>query len=168
MTSPATSRLQRRIVAVFLARVCAAVLHARVYTTFERLRFGVVNTAQEASDGAVAVELPDLSPLAGQPVAVVLRLALDGSASRTVRIVVDGSLLAAVPLASGRETRVDLSLPDGGVLSAGDLVEITSEGDGWPLTFLEVARRLGISVAALYHHFPGGRGAVLKNATDKA
>ena len=25
----------------------------------------------------------------------------------------------------------------------------------------EVARRLGISVAALYHHFPGGRGAVL-------
>lgn len=25
----------------------------------------------------------------------------------------------------------------------------------------EVARRLGISVAALYHHFPGGRGAAL-------
>jgi len=25
----------------------------------------------------------------------------------------------------------------------------------------EVARRLGISVAALYHHFPGGRGALL-------
>lgn len=25
----------------------------------------------------------------------------------------------------------------------------------------EVARRLGISVAALYHHFPGGRGAIL-------
>jgi len=31
----------------------------------------------------------------------------------------------------------------------------------------EVARRLGISVAALYHHFPGGRGAVLENATTK-
>lgn len=27
----------------------------------------------------------------------------------------------------------------------------------------EVARRLGVSVAALYHHFPGGRGAVLEN-----
>ena len=32
----------------------------------------------------------------------------------------------------------------------------------------EVARRLGISVAALYHHFPGGRGAVLEYATNKA
>jgi len=31
----------------------------------------------------------------------------------------------------------------------------------------EVARRLGISVAALYHHFPGGRSAVLENATTK-
>jgi len=31
----------------------------------------------------------------------------------------------------------------------------------------EVARRLGISVAALCHHFPGGRGAVLENGTTK-
>jgi AcrR family transcriptional regulator len=31
----------------------------------------------------------------------------------------------------------------------------------------EVARRLGISVAALYHHFPGGRGAMLQNATNR-
>ena len=145
MTSPATSRLQRRIVAVLLACVCAAVLHARVYTTFERLRFGVVHTALEASDGTVAVELPDLSSLSGQTVAVVLRLALDGSASRTARIAVDGSALAVVPLAVGRETRVDLSLPDGAVLSAGGLVEITSDGDGWSLTFLELANVHGFS-----------------------
>ena len=31
----------------------------------------------------------------------------------------------------------------------------------------EVARRLGISVAALYHHFSRGRGAVLENTTTK-
>lgn len=31
----------------------------------------------------------------------------------------------------------------------------------------EVARRLGISLAALYHHFPGGRGAILDNATNR-
>ena len=31
----------------------------------------------------------------------------------------------------------------------------------------EVARRLGISVAAVYHHIPGGRGAVLENTTTK-
>ena len=32
----------------------------------------------------------------------------------------------------------------------------------------EVAHRLGISVAALYHHFPGGRGAVLNHPTTQA
>ena len=136
---------RRWYVALLLACVCAAVLHARVYTTFERLRFGIVHTEQEASDGAVAVQLPDLSSLSGQPVAVVLRLAHDGSASRTVRIVVDDSMLAVVPLEAGRETRVDLSLPDGAVLSAGDLVEITGDGDGWSLTFLEVANVHGFS-----------------------
>lgn len=31
----------------------------------------------------------------------------------------------------------------------------------------EVARRLGISLAALYHHFPGGRGAILDNTTNR-
>ena len=31
----------------------------------------------------------------------------------------------------------------------------------------EVARRLGISVAAIYHHIPGGRGAVLENITTE-
>ena len=31
----------------------------------------------------------------------------------------------------------------------------------------EVARRLGISAAALYHHSPGRRGAVLENTTTK-
>ena len=140
-----TSGPRRRVVALLLACVCAGVLHTRVYTTFERLRFGIVHAELEASDGAVAVQLPDLSSLSGQPVAVVLRLALDGSVSRTARIVVDGSPLADVPLAAGRETRVDLSLPDGAVLSAGDLVEITSDGDGWSLTFLEVANVHGFS-----------------------
>ena len=140
-----TSRWRRPLIALLLACVCAAVLHTRVYTTFERLRIGIVHTAQEASDGAVAVQLPDLSALSGQPVAVVLRLALDGSASRTVQVVVDGSALAVVPLAVGGKTRVDLSLPDGAVLSAGGLVEITSDGDGWSLTFLEVANVHGFS-----------------------
>ena len=29
---------------------------------------------------------------------------------------------------------------------------------------LKAARRLGISIAALYQHFPGGRGAVIESA----
>ena len=31
----------------------------------------------------------------------------------------------------------------------------------------DVARRLGISVAAIYHHILGGRGAVLENTPTK-
>ena len=31
----------------------------------------------------------------------------------------------------------------------------------------DVARRVGITVAAVYHHFPGGCGAVLENTTTK-
>ena len=136
---------RRRLVTLLLACLCAAVLDARVYTTFERLRFIVVREALEASKGTVTVRLPDVSRLAGQPVAVVLRLALDESASRAVRIAIAGRALATVPLVSGREIRVDLDLPDGAALSAGDPVEIASDGDGWSLTSLEVANVHGFS-----------------------
>ena len=136
---------RRRLVTLLLACLCAAVLDARVYTTFERLRFIVMRGALEASEGTVTVRLPDVSRLAGQPVAVVLRLALDESASRAVRIAIGGRALATVPLVSGREIRVDLDLPDGAALSVGDPVEIASDGDGWSLTSLEVANVHGFS-----------------------
>ena len=133
------------LVTLLLACSCAVLLHARVYTAFERLRINVVRTAQEASGGSVTLPLPDLSRLAGQPIAVVLRLTATGSASPAVRIAMDGDLLTTVSLVSGREKRVDLSLPAGTQSTAGNLLEITSAGDGWSLTFLEVANVHGFS-----------------------
>ena len=125
--------------------MCAIVLHARVYDDFERLRFPIVRTEQPASLGSVAVTLPDLSRLSGQPAAIILRLANNDSALRVVRIAIGGATLADVPLAPGRQVRVDLSLPDGGTVSEGDRVEATSDGDGWSLTSLEVANIHGFS-----------------------
>ena len=133
------------LVTLLFAGFCALLLQARVYTDFERLRFGVVRKAQPVSGRALTIPLPDLSRLAGQPIAVVLRLALNGSTSRAVRIAIDGGTTATARLSPGRETRVDFSLPDGAVLAAGDLVEITSDGDGWSLNYLEVANVHGFS-----------------------
>ena len=139
------SRRWRLLVTLLLACFCAVLLHASVYTAFQRVRINVVRTAQEASGGSVTVRLPDLSRLAGQPIAVVLRLTASGSASPAVRIAMDGDLLATVPLVSGRERRVDLSLPAGTPSTAGNLLEIAGDGDGWSLTFLEVANVHGFS-----------------------
>lgn len=139
---------QRRITALLLASSLAYISQTSGYLNFERLRIGVVRGAQAASGGSVTTTLPDLSPLAGQPVAFVLRLSNEGTATRTVRIAVDDEALATVALEPDREVRVDLSLPDGSALTAGDLFEITSDGDEWSLAFLEVANVHGFSRGA--------------------
>ena len=134
-----------RFVALLLAGFCAIVLHARVYDDFERVRVQIVRTTRTASLGAVTVTLPDLSRLSGQPAAIVLRFTNDGSAVRVARVAVAGATLAAVPLDPGRQVRVDLRLPDGAALSPGNSLEITSDGDGWSLTFLEIANVHGFT-----------------------
>ena len=128
-----------------LAGMCAIVLHTLVYTDFERQRFIVSRTTLAAADGTVAVALPALSPLAGQPVALILRLAGDPSAFRVARVAVGGATLAEVPLPPGRNRRIDLSLADGAMLADGNLFEVTSNGNGWALTYLEVANVHGFS-----------------------
>ena len=125
--------------------MCAIVLYTRVYTAFERQRFIVLRTAQASADGTVAVPLPALSPLAGQPVAFVLRVAANPSAFRVAQVAVGGIVLAEVPLPPGRDRRIDLTLPDGAFLAAGDVLEVTSDGDGWALTYLEAANVHGFS-----------------------
>ena len=130
---------------MLLAGFCAIVLHARVYDDFERLRFHLVRAGRAASNGAVTVTLPDLSRLSGQPAAIILRFTNDGPAVRLARVTVGGATFADVPLAPGRQVRVDLRLPDGAALSQGDSLDITSDGDGWSLTFLEIANIHGFS-----------------------
>ena len=148
LTGPAVtgSRLAHpRFVALLLAAFCAIVLQARVYDDFERVRVNIVRAVRATSLGVVSVTLPDLSRLSGQPAAIVLRFTNDGSAERRARVAVGGIAIGDVRLAPSRETRVDLSLPDGAALSPGDRLEITSDGDGWSLTSLEIANIHGFS-----------------------
>lgn len=136
---------RRWIAAGLLAAGCALVLHARVPAGFDRVRLRVVRTPIEAASGAVRVPLPDLSSLAGQPAAVVLRLANDGPAPRVVRVSAGGDRLADVAIDPGRRTRVDLSVPDAAQLSAAGRLDLASAGGGWRLAGLEVSNAHGFS-----------------------
>ena len=124
--------------------MCAIVLHERVYDDFERQRVRLTSGLHAAALGAVTVRLPDLSGLAGQPAALILRLFNEGPTTRVARVAVGGITVADVSLSPDRETRVDLSLPVGGTLSGYSLT-LTSDGDGWSLTYAEVANVHGFS-----------------------
>ena len=131
-------------VEVVLAIFCAVVLHQCVYGSFERQRVRVVRTPQVAALGAVTVPLPDLSALAGQPVALILRIANNTSTARVVRVAVGTTVVDDISLRPDREIRVDLALPDGSAL-ADEHVLLISDRDGWSLTELEVANIHGFS-----------------------
>ena len=127
-----------------LAIFCAVVFHQCVYGSFERQRVRVVRTPQVAALGAVTVPLPDLSALAGQPVAFILRIANDTSTAGIVRVAVGATVVDDISLPPDQEIRVDLDLPDGGALANEHVVLISDRG-GWSLTALEVANIHGFS-----------------------
>ena len=135
----------RLILSVVLAASCATVLAARVYRDFEPVRIRVVRTDLLPSRGSVAVPLPDVSRLSGQPVAIVLRLHNNDPDPRTIRIALGGSELANLSVAPTRHVRVDLSLPASANLEPGDRFELSSDGDGWALSYLELANLHGFS-----------------------
>ena len=137
--------LRRWLAALSLAGGCAAVFHAHGYTDFERVRFGVVTAPRPARDGRLTVSLPDLGRLAGQPAVLVLRLANEGTAPRSVRVSAGGAALGEAALVPGGAARVDLSVPDGAVLSAAGRVELDGDGGGWTLTHLEAANVHGFT-----------------------
>lgn len=137
-------RLTRpRVAAVALAVFCAAVLHLCVYGGFERQRFRVVQAPRMAEPGGVTTRLPDLSALAGQPAALILRIVNGAPTARVVRVAA-GDSIDEVSVPPHRERRVDLGFPDGGALSGRDVV-LTGDGDGWSLAALEVANVHGFS-----------------------
>ena len=143
------SRVTRpSVAALTLAIFCAVLLHERVYDDFERQRVRVARGEQFSTLGTVAVPLPDLSGLAGQPAALILRLANEGPTTRVARVAIGGAILGDVSLAPGRETRADLAVPDGGALSDA-AVTVTSDGDGWSLAYIEVANIHGFSGAPI-------------------
>ena len=141
-------RWRRWPVAVMLAGACAAVLHTRVYTEFALVRFRVVTSPRAASAGAVVAALPDLARLAGQPAALVLRLANGGAAPRTVRVAAGDAVLGEAVVRPGREAQMDLSVSDGVVLTDAGRLDLTADGGGWALTYLEAANVHGFSTGA--------------------
>ena len=133
------------IVSLLLGAYCATVLAARVDVDFERVRVRVVEANLAPSRGSIAVSLPDVSRLDGKPVAIVLHLENRDPTPRTVRITLGGSELAEVSLAPSRRVRVDRSVPGSPILEAGDRFELSSDGDGWTLAYLELANVHGFS-----------------------
>ena len=153
---PPTAR--KWLPAVVLAGGCAAVLHTSVYTDFERVRFRVVTSPQTARAGAVVVALPDLTRLAGQPAALVLRLTNAGETTREVQIAAGGEVLGEARVPPGREIQVDLSVPDGAVLADPTGVELTAAAGEWSLNYVEVANVHGYSTGLFeFHITPAAR-----------
>lgn len=131
-----------------LALFCTITFYLCVYNDFERQRFVVVNAPQKPVAGALAVPLPDLAALDGQPVALILRITNTTSEQINVDIAVNATLIDTVRIAPNQTRRADLAYPDGGTLTGQDLV-VRSEGERWSLNMLEVANIHGHSTGLL-------------------
>ena len=137
--------MRKWVVAVMLAGACAVVGHTGVYTEFERLRFRVVTEEEAPTAGAVVAVLPDVTALAGQPAALVLRLTNEGRTRREVRIAAGDVGLGKVEVPPRRTVRADLSVPDGAAMAEAGRVDFRADGGDWALGYLEVANVHGYS-----------------------
>ena len=66
--------MSRAFFTVAITAASLSVLATRAPLDFGRIRFRVVTSPIPAKDNSVSVSLPDLSALAGTPVAIVIRL----------------------------------------------------------------------------------------------
>ncbi len=131
-----------------VAAFCAVVLHQCVYVDFEQQRVRVIRGRRADSQGSVIIQLGGLSELAGQPAALVFRLANERAATRVVRVAVGDDMVAEVLLPGNRVTRVDLSLPTDSAQSTGQFLTLSSDGDEWLLEFLQISNVHGFSRGA--------------------
>lgn len=132
--------------AVGLALVCFAVLATHVHLGFERIRIRVVASPLVASEPALRLLLPDLTPLAGAPAAIIARLRANGEPTR-LTLSLDDTTLAAVEASANAETRIDASASITG--GRGHSITVSSDRAGWRLDYLEVANVHGFSAGAL-------------------
>lgn len=140
------ARRARGAHAVGLALLCFAVLATHVHLGFERIRVRVVASPLVASDPALTVPLPDLTPLAGAPAAIIARVRGGGEATR-LTLTLDDATLAAVEAPANAETRIDASaLLTGG---HGHTITVSGSRPGWQLDYLEIANVHGFSAGAL-------------------
>ncbi len=131
----------RTAYAVAWAVLCALVL-SRVPGGFGRVRFRIVTSPVAEQRQSIAVPLPDLSRLDGQPAAIILRLR-GATEAVQVRVSLDGATVGEVTLPAGRQLRLDASarIPAG----RGHELSLTGDRGGWRLDALEIANVHGHS-----------------------
>ncbi len=73
-TSDEPVTIQRLLFSIVLAIACTAVLATSVYVDFDRVRLRVVNGPLPERGTSLSIPLPDLTPVAGSPAAVIIRV----------------------------------------------------------------------------------------------
>ena len=134
--------LRRIVYPLILAALCVAVLATHVAPEFERIRNRIVTEPRGAVQPLLNVDLPDLSRLSGQPVALIFRL--QGAAEPiAIRIAMDDLRVTRVLIPPGELVRVDASafIPPG----PGHRLVLAGDLPNWQLTYLEVANIYGHS-----------------------
>jgi hypothetical protein len=131
--------------------VSAAVLATSVFLEFERVRIGVVDAPRPSVTRAVTVALPDLTRLAGAPVAIVARVRNLGPEPRTVTLSIETMELARRVIAPGAEEWVRGAVPASMRLSPGTELRVEGDGGGggWSLVELEAANLFGFSIGLM-------------------
>ncbi|HXW05024.1 MAG TPA: glycosyltransferase family 39 protein [Vicinamibacterales bacterium] len=125
-----------------LAAVCVASLALGVHTGLERVRLRVVTEPSPAQGTSLAIPLPDLSPLAAEPAALIVRLQGGAAASR-IAVILDGVRLVEVDVPAGREVRVNAAVRV--QAATGSQLLLRGGPPGWAVTYVEFANVYGFS-----------------------
>lgn len=135
-------RIRRFACAAFLTALLLAVLATHVQFGFERVRVRLVASPRLVTDAALVLPVPEISGLAGQPAALILRAKGTGEPV-AVTVKFDDAPVARVDLRGQEEIRVDTSA----FMSVGreHRIAIDSDRPGWVLSYLEIANVHGHS-----------------------
>jgi hypothetical protein len=131
-----TSRARPLAFSAGLAALCVAVLGARVYVDFERVRVRLVTSPQPAEGLSMSVPLRDQARLDGRPIAVIVRVR-GGAEPADVSVALDGRPLVAGEVAANQEVRLNASVDV--FPGSAAAVTLSCSRPGWALTYLELA-----------------------------
>ena len=131
----------RFVLTMVLAAQCAAVFVFRTYTdgTFERVRMRVVKEPVAATGPTLAVALPDLLSLRGEPSALIVRLRAPADAVVMLRL--GRTSLGQVSVPAGDEVRADFNFTPGPLAEA--TVTFSAQTRDWSLAYLEISNLHG-------------------------
>lgn len=139
---------RRLVLVAAIAAIATAVLYARVYADFPRVRIQAAAAVAASSDGRITVPLPRVPALEGEPMSLVLLLQSDALEDRSVFVHVNGRELARVALRGERTTRADVLVPADLTRAADLTLTLQSTHAAWSLQLLEAGNAYGFSRGA--------------------